>query len=131
MLAVGGGERSPTTSERLVVLECLPTTLQVLFGLILDDGPLGSNALVCITGYSSKWIHFSTKTLVRFLSALGTGSGRFSLIEANRERYGRVGVSPLFTGKYLRKLEARVGVEPTHKGFADLSLTTWVPRPAI
>ena len=22
----------------------------------------------------------------------------------------------------------RVGIEPTHKGFADLSLTTWVPR---
>ena len=29
----------------------------------------------------------------------------------------------------LEKLEARVGIEPTHKGFADLSLTTWVPRP--
>src|SRR5690242_3610314 len=28
-----------------------------------------------------------------------------------------------------KNLEARVGIEPTHKGFADLSLTTWVPRP--
>ena len=28
-------------------------------------------------------------------------------------------------------MEARVGIEPTHKGFADLSLTTWVPRPAF
>jgi hypothetical protein len=26
------------------------------------------------------------------------------------------------------KLEARAGIEPAHKGFADLSLTTWVPR---
>ena len=25
-------------------------------------------------------------------------------------------------------LEARVGIEPTYKGFADLSLTSWVPR---
>jgi hypothetical protein len=35
MFAVGGGERS--------VLECLPTTLQVLFGLILDDEQTGNN----------------------------------------------------------------------------------------
>jgi hypothetical protein len=27
------------------------------------------------------------------------------------------------------KMEARVRIELTHKGFADLSLTTWVPRP--
>jgi hypothetical protein len=26
-------------------------------------------------------------------------------------------------------LEARVRIELTYKGFADLSLTTWVPRP--
>ncbi len=25
-------------------------------------------------------------------------------------------------------LEARVGFEPTNRGFADLSLATWVPR---
>ena len=33
------------------------------------------------------------------------------------------------SGIYSERLEARVGIEPTHKGFADLSLTTWVPRP--
>ena len=32
------------------------------------------------------------------------------------------------SAKYKENLEARVGIEPTHKGFADLSLTTWVPR---
>ena len=31
----------------------------------------------------------------------------------------------------IETMEARVGIEPTHKGFADLSLTTWVPRPWI
>ena len=33
-----------------------------------------------------------------------------------------------FACKSLKKLEARAGIEPAHKGFADLSLTTWVPR---
>jgi hypothetical protein len=33
-----------------------------------------------------------------------------------------------FFCKLLKGLEARAGIEPAHKGFADLSLTTWVPR---
>jgi hypothetical protein len=31
----------------------------------------------------------------------------------------------------LQYFEARAGIEPAHKGFADLSLTTWVPRHRI
>ena len=41
------------------------------------------------------------------------------------------GVYSEVTEKMVLRLEARVGIEPTHKGFADLSLTTWVPRPGI
>jgi hypothetical protein len=31
-------------------------------------------------------------------------------------------------GLTRESMEARAGIEPAHKGFADLSLTTWVPR---
>jgi hypothetical protein len=36
--------------------------------------------------------------------------------------------SKVLEAKLLKGLEARAGIEPAHKGFADLSLTTWVPR---
>ena len=45
-----------------------------------------------------------------------------------RERMKETSLTTVLSGKCKEFLEARVGIEPTHKGFADLSLTTWVPR---
>ena len=65
---------------------------------------------------------------VRFLSATETEIAPLSPIGDERERIlsGRVNVGGSANCK--ESLEARVGIEPTYKGFADLSLTTWVRR---
>jgi hypothetical protein len=67
---------------------------------------------------------------VRFLSAPGAKFGQFCPNEAQLARKVKSGLTASQTGNCRKRLEARVGIEPTHKGFADLSLTTWVPRPA-
>ena len=41
-----------------------------------------------------------------------------------RESYNPLGTSHL----RAKLLEARGGIEPPNKGFADLCLTTWLPR---
>ena len=69
--------------------------------------------------------------LVRFLSALEAEFAPLRPIEVERERILNMGVKQAQSANWKKRLEARVGIEPTHKGFADLSLTTWVPRPAI
>jgi hypothetical protein len=68
---------------------------------------------------------------VRFLSAIETGIAPFPPIETERERSLARQVNTVDSGNCNKRLEARVGIEPTHKGFADLSLTTWVPRLVI
>ncbi len=68
---------------------------------------------------------------VRFLSARDAKTSLFSPTEAERERNVGIEVNTAVPANYRKRLEARVGIEPTYKGFADLSLTTWVPRPIL
>ena len=65
---------------------------------------------------------------VRLSSAFVLQSARLRRMESESDRSSKIGLSLLDSAKYQKGLEARAGIEPAHKGFADLSLTTWVPR---
>ena len=67
--------------------------------------------------------------VVLFVRTPGPESPRFCPIGAESEVASEVNGVQRNQATARKNLEARVGIEPTHKGFADLSLTTWVPRP--
>jgi hypothetical protein len=51
-----------------------------------------------------------------------------SLVSANSTTPALWGCKSLFADRLPTYVEAASGFEPLHKGFADLSLTTWVRR---
>ena len=68
------------------------------------------------------------KGLVHFSSTPKADLGRFNPIQPERARNMNFAQGIGESAKYLRRLEARGGIEPPNKGFADLCLTTWLPR---
>jgi hypothetical protein len=62
------------------------------------------------------------------LSALEVEKARFPPNQDERERKVKPNEVAVNSANYKESLEARAGIEPAHKGFADLSLTAWVPR---
>jgi hypothetical protein len=70
----------------------------------------------------------SGKIPVHFLSTPEGQNALFSRIDAERARNLRMYLTGAVSGNCKEMLEARGGIGPPNKGFADLSLTTWVPR---
>ncbi len=54
--------------------------------------------------------------------------GGMNAFLTNRDISGRVSGYPAAPNAIEKRIEATGGFEPPHKGFADLSLTTWVRR---
>jgi hypothetical protein len=73
----------------------------------------------------------NARILVHLLSTPKAKNALFSPIGAERARNLETRLTREISDNWKKGLEARVRIELTYKGFADLSLTTWVPRPTF
>jgi hypothetical protein len=133
---IGTWSRTQSSAAMTMFGACIAKSCQLQF----DQCRIGANTIL---GNSNPLQRSATKGIVRpeFFICTVRNFARLPLEiaerterffdrhrPARRDHFGVIVEGVLRRKETERNLEARVGIEPTYKGFADLSLTTWVPR---